>query len=127
MPDITLDALFDALRNSWSADTAAPGMFWNSQIPATGQCAVTALVVQDYFGGELLRTTNPIGLSDSRVSHYFNLLPGNREVDLTRGQFWVWEPDGIMIRDRDYVLSFPDTVERYKLLSAAVQRRFATL
>lgn len=48
-----------------------------------GQCFVTALVVQDFFGGELLRFKDyPL-----ERSHYWNLLPDGREIDLTSDQF----------------------------------------
>ena len=79
--------------------------------PAWGQCAVTALVVQDAFGGDLLRAMV------EGVSHYWNRLPDGSEVDLTRQQF----PEGAMhgatvVKDREYVLSFPETASRYLLL-----------
>lgn len=48
-----------------------------------GQCYVTALIVQDFFGGDLLRFKEyPL-----ERSHYWNLLPDGCEVDLTSDQF----------------------------------------
>ena len=41
---------------------------WSSRWPSKGKCTVTALVVQDYLGGELLRA--PV----EDVSHYWNRL-----------------------------------------------------
>lgn len=121
-----LDELFDALRSSWNYDTCASESLWVPMVPAVGQCAVTALVVQDYLGGELLRTTNPSTMNgSSRISHYWNRLPGGREIDLTRGQFWVWEPDEIVVRDREYVLSFEQTKTRYERLRKRVSRALA--
>ena len=45
--------LFHVLRASWSTET---GGKWLSENPARGQCSVTALVVQDVLGGEILKT-----------------------------------------------------------------------
>jgi len=41
------------IRQSWDARTASPacGSKWSEQNPALGQCAVTALLVQDLWGG----------------------------------------------------------------------------
>lgn len=119
-----IDALFDALRASWNHETCVNSSIWLPNVPATGQCAVTALVVQDYLGGELLRAMNPEGQSGSKlVSHYWNRLPGGREVDLTRGQFWIWEPGEVVVRDRAYVLSNESTQLRYDRLRQRVHQR----
>jgi hypothetical protein len=112
MDDLDLDSLTSVLRASWSADTASGA--WNRRVPAAGQCAVTALVVQDLLGGDLVRG------SVQGVSHYWNRLP-DRDVDCTREQFSTFvldEPPAT--RDRAYVLSFPDTAVRYERLRARV-------
>jgi hypothetical protein len=98
-----------AIRAAWGADTSADEA-WDSTRPELGQCAVTALVVQDIFGGQLKRTLA------NGVSHYYNEVDGET-VDLTRAQFneplIVEEP---VSREREYVLSFPATAERYQTL-----------
>jgi hypothetical protein len=66
-----------ALRKSWSADTARQ---WSQLRPAAGQCNVTALLVHDLFGGELLKTGLP------GVSHFYNRIDGVR-YDFTAAQF----------------------------------------
>jgi hypothetical protein len=77
---------------------------------------VTALVVQDLFGGLLLR-----GTVDG-VSHYWNRLDDGSEIDLTVEQFGRRvEVAERSERDREYVLSFPDTVQRYSLLRRLVE------
>jgi hypothetical protein len=106
-----------ALRSAWSRETSADPRHWSPANPSWGQCAVTALIVQDLFGGSLLRAP----LTDG--SHYWNQLPNGEEVDLTRDQF----PDGMQIqevaeRDREYVLSSPDTEMRYQQLRSAAAR-----
>lgn len=104
----SLESLAAALRSAWSAETA--NGVWSSRVPSRGQCAVTALVIQDFLGGELLRTE----VDD--VSHYWNRLPDGSEVDLTRAQFEQFDPAEIQTRPRAYVLLFPDTCRRYQLL-----------
>ena len=66
-----------ALERSWSLDTAQQ---WSAENPANGQCNVTAAVVYDLFGGEVLRTRYPA------VWHYYNRIDGVR-CDLTDSQF----------------------------------------
>ena len=100
-----------AIEEAWARETSADSENWNEQNPAWGQCAVTALAIQDKLGGELLRTT--VG----QISHYFNRLPDGRELDLTRKQFGSGARLGeVAVRQREYVLSFPDTRRRYELL-----------
>ena len=67
----------DALRQSWSRETAVQ---WTVENPALGQCNVTAAVIFDLFGGKVLRTK----LDD--IWHYYNQIGGVR-VDLTDSQF----------------------------------------
>ena len=44
---------YQQLRRSWSIETSS---HWTHDNPASGQCGVTALVVHDKFGGEILKT-----------------------------------------------------------------------
>ena len=114
---ITMAQLEAALAVSWDAATAKGG--WNPVCPCLNQCAVTALVVQDWFGGDLLRCPTKEG-----DSHYWNRLPNGHEVGLTDGQF-VFSGnrplyDQIVEQAREYVLSFPDTLAKYTILSQRV-------
>jgi len=65
------------LPQAWSLRTAVQ---WTAENPASGQCNVTAAVIHDLFGGEILRTQLP------GVWHYYNRIDGRR-VDLTDSQF----------------------------------------
>ncbi len=106
-------------RAAWCPDTASPGDMkrWTPNNPTVGQCAVTALLVQDLFGGKLLRS-----VVEGFGSHYYNLLPSGETLDLTHDQF----PEGTVVpggeeRDREYVLDSPGAInartrERYELL-----------
>lgn len=108
--------LKDVLLKSWGKDTAKGD--WLPEVPSLNQCAVTALVVQDYLGGDLLRCK-----LDDGDSHYWNRLPDGTEIDFTEDQFEYTKQKDVgetIVRDREYVLSFPDTLERYKLLKRKV-------
>lgn len=102
-----------AIAEAWCRETSASPEEWSEENPALGQCAVTALVVQDLLGGRLVRDT--VG----GQSHYFNLvLGGALGLDLTMVQFGEGaQYDGAPEeRDREYVLSFPHTAARYELM-----------
>src|SRR3954454_24381861 len=115
------------IRGSWSRESCDPVDLadWSPENPARGQCGVTALVVQDLLGGELLLAE--VHHVDGRRQgvHYWNRI-GGVEVDLTREQF----------RDGE-VIGAPRVVERppgpvsgrlarqYRALSAAVCARHA--
>lgn len=110
MSEHTVERLRHFLAMSWSASTSAAPDEWTPTKPSLGQCAVTALIVQDEFGGGLLRTVN------AGVSHYWNRLPSGQEVDLTRDQFDEWAPSEIVVREREYALSMNVTRARYEEL-----------
>ena len=116
---IGLAELLDAVRQSWSQETAMGK--WETSNPSLNQCAVTALVVQDYLDGKLLRCETVLG-----NSHYWNLLPSSMEIDLTGEQFDLIEDkpikETVIERSREYVLSYPDTARRYKTLANAVKK-----
>ena len=69
--------LYDRLREAWSAETSGK---WRPDNPAAGQCSVTALVVQDELGGEILKT------DVAGAWHFYNRIDGRR-VDFTMSQF----------------------------------------
>lgn len=114
------------LRRCWSPETSADPAGWTNSNPSVGQCAVTALVVQDYLGGDIVWAAVPVG--QKTVSHYFNRIDG-KEIDLTREQFapGTQVPAGVEKRKefastRDYVLSFEATQRRYAILKERVAR-----
>lgn len=65
------------LRRAWSAATSGK---WRADAPALGQCSVTALLLHDRYGAEILSTPTPWG------PHFYNRI-GGRRVDLTAEQF----------------------------------------
>ena len=61
----------------WSEKTSSK---WIRRNPWAGQCGVTSLVIQDFFGGEIKRTQ----IRDKW--HFYNMIAGNR-LDFTKHQF----------------------------------------
>ncbi len=53
---------------------------WSADNPACGQCDVTSLVIQERFGGEILKTD--VG----GAIHFYNRIGGDR-CDFTASQF----------------------------------------
>src|ERR1035437_4211987 len=76
----TIAVLMAAISESWDAETSVDED-WGPANPALGQDAATALVVQDYLGGQLVRSI----VGD--VDHYSNRLHDKTCLDLTRQQF----------------------------------------
>ncbi|MCX4829127.1 hypothetical protein OG746_10335 [Streptomyces sp. NBC_01016] len=83
---LELDA---ALRAAWAADTTSPdgAERWAPENPAWGHCDITALLVNDVFGGDLVM--GEVYLTDGAQEgfHWWNRLPSGVELDLTREQF----------------------------------------
>lgn len=65
------------LKKVWSIQSSS---LYTPANPAKGQCGVTSLVIQDYLGGEILKTKLPGGW------HFYNLISGERH-DFTSSQF----------------------------------------
>lgn len=72
-----------ALSNSWGKDTAyrKDAEHWTKENPALGQCAVTALLFNELFGGKIYS-----GISENGIVHYWNRKAGIK-IDLTKQQF----------------------------------------
>lgn len=91
MKNISIHHLEKILNISWSKNSSYSPGDWTKDNPALGQCAVTALIIQDLIGGEIVwaKVLIPNG---EKSSHYFNLINGT-ETDITRRQF----PHGTII------------------------------
>ena len=112
---VTERELSQALAKGWSRATSYDPAHWSEQNPAWGQCAVSALIVQDLLGGHLLVA------KINGIEHYWNRLTDYKELDLTKHQFeHIQSVDGPTHADRDYVLLFPDTRRRYRQLRRSV-------
>ena len=90
-----------ALRRSWSPKTS---VCYSDNAPASyGQCAPTAIVIWEHFGGEILKTDGwpPSG------RHFYNRIGGIR-YDFTADQFE--DPEYFhQIEYKDLISSFQET------------------
>lgn len=85
--------ILTAVRASWSIETCDPAdrELWTAEEPSRGQCGVTALVINDLLGGDLI-LADVLWADGSRQGyHYWNLLPDGTEIDLTISQFQAGE------------------------------------
>lgn len=127
----TLENLITALEASWGADTAFTKSNWSPENPARGQCVVSSLVVQDYFGGDLLKYS--VTGKSIEESHYFNQLADGNIVDVTKSQYNFpvsMKPSTVshigFASIREKRLSDDDTRRRYRLLKDRVELHLQT-
>lgn len=107
----------DALNVSWGKDTAYRKDVdnWSENNPALGQCAITALLFNELYGGKIYS-----GVSDTGVVHYWNRRFGIK-YDFTKQQF----KEKLHFRkitkwSRDEILATGNVLERYELLKSRV-------
>ena len=87
---------------------------WSDHNRYLGMCAITSLVVNDYFGGKICK------VYVNGISHYFNLI-NNSIVDLTAKQFENeidYHDYKIIHRDS---LMIEDTKRRYYMLKKKLE------
>lgn len=90
-----LDDLRPLFRAAWGADTCDPHDLpdWRPDNPSRGQCGVTALIVQELLGGDLI--LGEVLVDGVKVGyHYWNRLPDGSHADLTADQF---RPDELVV------------------------------
>ncbi len=125
MPIHLLTDIEQAVRSSWSAETCTPEYRdrWSPDNPARDQCGVTAMVLNDLLGGELIR--GEVHVDGVRTDfHWWNRLGMGVEIDLTREQF---APEEIVVGG-DVIVRPPVTEwrrlrEEYELLRDRVADR----
>jgi hypothetical protein len=95
------------LKQCWSLQSSSS---WTENNPARGQCGVTSLVIQDYFGGDILKTRLPNG-----QLHFYNRIDSKR-IDFTDEQFA--EPIAYLDQPASRAEAYADTNDaQYKYLS----------
>ena len=120
---LTLAKLEQAIRESWSAETSDRPSEWTEGNPSFQQCDVTARVVRDYVGGDIL--VAGVVLDGRRVDrHAWNRLPSGLELDLTREQFL----QGERFEAPEVLTEFigPNMQERYELFAARVREKLSS-
>lgn len=124
----TLQQVEQAIRESWSADTADEDDGWSPEHPSRGHCDVTCLVVHDLLGGEILAAD--VYVDGERVmAHMWNRLSSGLEVDLTRDQFTNGEVIGeptVRSRPSEFDRSHP-RYHRYEAYLVLADRVLARL
>lgn len=72
-----------ALEHSLCKETCYEPMVdeWTKEKPSYGQCYPTVLIINDYFGGKILKA-----IFEDGSGHFWNLIE-SEEIDLTRDQF----------------------------------------
>lgn len=70
-----------AFYKSWTRETAFPEVLkdWTPRNKALGQCAITAIIIFDLFGGRIIY--------DKENFHLWNELPDGTQHDFSRSQF----------------------------------------
>lgn len=120
-----LTCLRQDLELAWAAETAVDPDAWTSERPSTGQCAVTALIVNALFDGKILRFD--LGVHGT---HYGNLIELDGEieyVDLTDDQFdFSWKHNSSEERSREELCSDASTFARFRVLSSRLSALWAS-
>ena len=111
-----------ALEKSWSKATTFPELMkeWNEENKALGQCAPTALVIYDLFGGKIIY--------DKQNFHLWNELPDGTQIDFSRSQFLTKKTFSIykyktkedLLKDESAIKT--DLLKRYTLLKQKIMR-----
>lgn len=120
MEELTPDRFKEILATICDEGTSQDSNGWTPGNPLWGHCAVVSLVAQNLFGVELLRASlTEVPRFEHMRSHYWNKLADGNIEDFTKPQFGENYPNGLKaeVRARSYVLSYPETVKRYKLLA----------
>jgi hypothetical protein len=116
----TLHETEAAIRSAWGRETSDDPEEWSEENPARGQCAVTALLVRELLGGEIL-IANVVRDGRRVDRHAWNRLPSGLTLDLTREQFTNGERLGEPVVEEP-VLTHRNP-KRYETLRARVRTR----
>lgn len=112
--------LIKIIEMSWTKETCYPKLQneWTEKNKSLGQSAITALIVNMFLGGKIMRCNSELG------NHYYNLV-NNELLDLTCAQFKS-PPfyNASEERSIEYILSNDDTKNRYKILLENVKENF---
>ncbi len=108
---MSIENIKEVLLECYSKDLCYPKVQneWNDDNKCFGMCAITSLIINDYFGGVICK------IHVDGISHYFNLIE-DRIIDLTSSQFNCdIDYKNYQIADREKILT-DDTKHRYNVL-----------
>ena len=108
---MNIEKIKDTLLECYSKDLCYPKMqcSWNNDNKHFGMSLITALIVNDYFGGNVCK------IYVTGISHYYNLID-NEIIDLTSKQFnFNIDYKNYEIINREKILT-DDTKYRYNIL-----------
>lgn len=108
---MTIENIQNVLLKCYSKDLSYPKVQddWNEFNKCFGMCAITSLIVNDYFGGDICK------IHIDGISYYFNLID-EKIIDLTSSQFnHEIDYKDYQIMDRQKILT-DDTKNRYNIL-----------
>lgn len=115
---MTIENIKEVLLDCYSKDLCYPKVQanWTTTNKSYGMCAITSLIINDYFGGDICK----IYVDD--ISHYYNLID-NEIIDLTKSQFnHEVDYSNYEIVERNTILT-NDTTARYNLLKEKLQKK----
>lgn len=119
------ELLYDFFADLWSSQTASPSSDWSPENPAAGQSVPTALAIQKFLGGDIVKCTLAFREKSGTESHYWNVI-GEEEFDITfdqyRGQKIAEEIFGGIV-SRDDLLTNADTRKSYEIFMDAMNKR----
>ncbi len=124
--EYSLEKVIKALHKSWANDTCYKESYYSVENPARGQCVVSSLVMQKYFGGELLRyKVTGDGIDES---HYCNTFDDGTLIDVTDSQYTQPMTLKVALVDlrghvtvREKLLADEHRLHRYELLLCRVE------
>lgn len=118
---MTLEDLNKALQNSFTKDLCYKKVRdeWTEENKTLGMCAITALVVNNYFKGDIAK------IKVDGISHYFNIID-NKIIDLTKNQFKkeIDYKDYKIVNRKDILTE--DTKNGYQKLKEKVIKNYKT-
>ena len=109
------------LREAWCRETAHPSYqkSWSKNNPSQGQCCVTALLIQEKYGG------NIYSCKVGTHSHFINIIE-DRIIDKTADQFGGLDKikyiaGSFRLRTRESLLKNKNIKQRYELLKLRME------
>ena len=109
----------EKIYNHCSAETCYPKVAsdWREDNKFYGHCAVVSLLIQDCFGGKILKCN----LQEENISHYYNEIDG-KVVDATITQYnYTPTKTNMQYVERNEILNNVNTLKRYETLKELVK------